>query len=282
MFKKIIKEPLLHFALIGVLLFCVFIYLNPSLEGTADQIRVTEYKVQQLNTIFQKKWRRPSTAAELKQLIDDYVVEEVYYREAIAMQMDKNDTVIRRRLRQKMEFLMADASAAAVPTDGQLQTYLDEHVTKFVIPARYSLRQLYLNINRPDSAQRVTEVQAALDEGLYVAGDSTMLPKQVQDTPANQIDNLFGQGFTKSFQDMPLRTWQGPIKSGFGMHWVYLDQREPSRKAILDEVRAEVLREYEYDLRLDVQQRVTEKLLGRYDVVVEWPTSEVTDAVKEN
>lgn len=282
MLKLIIKEPLLHFALLGTLLFAVFAYLNPTVKIEEDQVRVTEYKIQQLNTIFQKKWQRAPTVSELKKLIDDYVVEEIYYREALAMQMDKNDTVIRRRLRQKMEFLMSDASATVVPTDEQLQTYLDEHADEFEIPARYSLRQIYLNTNQPNSAQRVTALQAALGAGLYVTGDTTMLPKQVQDTPADRVDHLFGQGFTKTFQELPLHTWQGPIKSGFGLHWVNLEQREPSRKARLDEVRSEVLREYEYDLRLDIQQNVTEQLLAKYDIVVEWPTSEAADTTKVN
>jgi hypothetical protein len=282
MFKKIIKEPLLHFALLGVLLFWVFAYLNPVVENTVDKVLVTEHKIQQLNTIYQKKWRRSPTAAELKKLIDDYVIEEIYYREALAMQMDKNDTVIRRRLRQKMEFLLADASAATEPTEAQLQAYLDENAAEFEIPAQYSLQQIYLNTTRPGSAQRVAEVQQALEEGLYVTGDTTMLPKRVKDTPADRIDHLFGHGFTKSFAEMPLQTWQGPVKSGFGLHWVYLEQREQSRKAKLDEVRAEVLREFEYDLRLDLQRRVTDKLLEKYTIEVEWPKPDTAEPIKVN
>ena len=272
MLKKIIQEPLLHFAILGGLLFWLFAYLNPSVEEQNDnQIKVTEYKIQQLFNFFQKKWQRPPTAVELKRLIDDYVVEEAYYREALAMQMDKNDTVIRRRLRQKMEFLLADASAAAKPTDAQLQTYLDAHPAAFIVPARYSLRQIYINPNQPEGTERVAAIQQQLDEGLYVIGDSTMLPKRLQDTPTNQIDRVFGQGFTQSFAQMPLQRWQGPIRSGFGLHWVYLEQQTPARHPKLTEVRSEVLREYAYDKRQKLQQEVTTKLLEKYHIVVDWP-----------
>lgn len=275
MLKKIIREPLLHFALIGAGLFVLFAYLNPAAEEQAENsIVVTGYKIQQLSTVFQKKWQRPPTAVELKRLIDDYVVEEIYYREAIAMRMDQDDTVIRRRLRQKMEFLLTDASAAIKPTEEQLQTYLDEHSAAFAVPTRYSFRQIYVNPNRPDSAERIAAIQQQLGAGSYVKGDSTMLPETMTDQSTNQIDRTFGQGFTQPFIDMPLDSWQGPIRSGFGQHWIYLQAREAARHPTLDEVRAKVLREYEYDQRQALQREVTEKLLQKYMIRVDWPQSE--------
>ncbi len=275
MLKKMIREPLLHFALIGAGLFVLFAYLNPAAQDQAENsIVVTGYKIQQLSTVFQKKWQRPPTAVELKRLIDDYVTEEVYYREAIAMRMDQDDTVIRRRLRQKMEFLLTDASAAIKPTDEQLQTYLDEHPAAFAIPARYSFRQIYVNPNRPGSAERIAAIRQQLDAGLYVTGDSTMLPETMAGQPTNRIDRTFGQGFTQPFVDMPLHSWQGPIRSGFGQHWVYLEAREAGRQPALNEVRAKVLREYEYAQRQALQREVTEKLLQKYTVQVDWPQPE--------
>ena len=272
MLRKIIKEPLLHFALLGMLLFFAYAYLNPEAEDMADnELIITEYKIKQLETIFRKRWQRPPTVAELKSLIDDYVIEELYYREALAMQMDKNDTIIRRRLRQKMEFLLADASAAEVPTTEQLQTYLDEHAAEFVIPARYGFQQIYLDAGGRDRAQRITEIQQQLADGLPVTGDTTMLPKQVSGMATDRIDHIFGQGFAAQFDPVRLNQWQGPLESGFGLHWVYLEQHEPSRKAALEEVRDEVHREYEYDARLELQKRVTEKLMEKYTVTVEWP-----------
>lgn len=279
MLKKIMREPLLHFALIGAGLFLLFAYLNPAEEQAENSIIITSYKIQQLTTVFQKKWQRLPTAVELKRLIDDYVTEEVYYREAIAMRMDQDDTVIRRRLRQKMEFLLTDVNTAIKPTDAQLQAYLDAHPATFAIPARYSFRQIYVNPNQPDGAERIAAIQQQLDAGLYVVGDSTMLPEMMTGQPANRIDRTFGQGFTKPFADMPLHHWQGPIWSGFGQHWIYLEAREASQHPALAEVRAKVLREYEYDQRQELQRKVTEKLLQKYTVQVDWPESEATSAV---
>lgn len=275
MLRKIIKEPLLHFALLGLLLFFSYAYLNPAAEDIADNaLTVTEYKIKQLNTIFQKRWQRPPTTAELKKLVDDYVIEEIYYREAIAMQMDKNDTIIRRRLRQKMEFLLIDISTIQAPTTEQLQTYLDKHATEFAIPAQYSFKQIYLNTSGADNEERVTEIQQQLAGGLTVTGDNTMLPKQVSKMKKDRVDHIFGQSFVEQFNPQQLDQWQGPLKSGFGLHWVYLEQYESSRNANLEEVRDEVQREYEYDLRLDLQKRVTDKLLEKYTITVAWPKSE--------
>jgi len=277
MLEKVIKEPLFHFAIFGVLLFFSYAYLNPEADDVAtDELIVTEYKIKQLETIFQKRWRRPPMNDELKKIIDDYIIEELYYREAVAMQMDKNDTIIRRRLRQKMEFLLADASAAETPTTEQLQAYLDEHAAEFAIPARYSFRQIYLNIAGRDRAKSIAGIQQQLANGLPVTGDATLLPKQVVAMATDRVDHVFGQGFAAQFDLKRSNQWQGPLESGFGLHWVYLEQYEPSRKPTLDEVRDEVHRDYAHDARQQLQQRVTDRLMEKYTITVEWPKPEAT------
>ena len=272
MWEKVIKEPLFHFALLGALLFFAYAYFNPATEGAAtDELIVTEYKINQLETIFQKRWDRPPSEDELEKLIHDYIIEEIYYREAIAMQMDKGDTIIRRRLRQKMEFLLADASAVETPTTAQLQAYLDERADEFAMPARYGFRQIYLNAVGRDKAQRIADIQQRLARGLPVTGDATTLPKQIATMAADRIDHIFGEGFAAQFDPMQLKQWQGPLESGFGLHWVYLEQYEPSRKPTLDEIRDELSRDYAYDARLKLQQRVADRLMEKYTITIERP-----------
>jgi hypothetical protein len=269
----IIKEPLLHFAIAGSLLFALFSYLNPP-TSSAEKIVVSQQKIQQLTTIFSKKWYRPANATELKELIDDYILEEVYYREALAMQMDKNDTVIRRRLRQKMEFLMIDVNQSINPSDAQLQTFLDRHRSDFEQDARYSFKQIYINPSQhADITTTIANITSQLSLGQTVTGDMTMLPKTFTDSSTKQVNTTLGETFVTELSKVSIEKWQGPIRSSYGLHWVYLQQYQVARQPKLKEVYAEVKREWHYALQQRTRTDINQKLLKKYPVQIDFPES---------
>ena len=273
MLKKIVKQPLLHFVLIGASLFLLYSYLNPTVEHNPEDIVVTTHKLQQLATIFEKKWHRGPTESELQNLIDTYVLEEVYYREALSMQMDKNDTVIRRRLRQKMEFLLADASVLVTPSDDELNEYFQRNLDKYMVPARYGFKQIYIDTSKGNTERRINAVEKKLKDGVQIKGDPTSLPNRLTDTSADRIDRVFGSGFSDRLSGIPMAQWTGPLQSGFGLHWVYLEQYLPTSEPPFKTIRDEILVDYEYDSRAELQQNVTAKLLSKYNVVVQ-PTAQ--------
>lgn len=273
----IIKEPLLHFALLGTLLFALSAYLNPAAQGP-EQVLISTQKVQHLTTIFDKKWRRSPSAAELSKIVDDYILEEIYYREAIAMQMDRDDTVIRRRLRQKMEFLMIDVSRAMTPDDSQLQAFLDQHPDDFVLEARYSFRQIYLDPNKHDNVdQAIATIKDQLANGQTPTGDATMLPKSFTNSPASRVNAALGETFITELSQLSLNAkmgqWQGPIRSGYGLHWVNLSHTQAPRHPQLQAVYDQVLREWRYDLQQQTAAQVDRQLLDKYQVQVDWPVA---------
>jgi len=144
--KKLLREPLLHFLLIGALLFVVFGLAQDGMTGRMDnQVVVSAGRIEQLENIFTKTWQRPPSPQELKGMIDDFVLEEIYYRQAVAMGIDRGDTVIRRRLRQKFEFLTDDMAAASVPNDEDLASYLAANADAFAIDTTYTFEQVYFN-----------------------------------------------------------------------------------------------------------------------------------------
>ena len=276
MFEKTIKEPLLHFALLGLCLFGVFSWLNPSIEPDRGAIVVTKHTIEQLTTVFEKKWSRPASTAEVEKLVESYILEELYYREALAMKMDKNDTVIRRRLRQKMEFLLADASELPPPTTAQLQTYLDDHPADFLKPASYSFQQIYVDTAVANRNEKLAAIQQQFNSGVIPEGDSIDLPPQIVNTPSNQIDRLFGHAFSSQLEGVPLKAWNGPLKSGFGAHWVYLESQIPAQPPSLDEVYGDVLQAYEFDQRVLLQKSVTDSLKEKYEITIHWPKPEAS------
>ena len=274
MLKKLFKEPLVHFLLIGGALFAIYGITNPTTPADPDrQIVVSAGRIEQLTNIFVKTWQRPPTPEELKGLIDDYILEEVYYRKAIAMGIDKNDTMIRRRLRQKMEFLSDDAATLAEPNDEELKAYLAANESMFRSEPVYTFRQIYFNAEKHgDDPLAYVRTQADnLRAGSEVTGDPTLLPKAFEDAPRRAVDSTFGAGFAKQLDTLTPGQWSDPISSGIGLHLIRLESCLPGRLPDLEEIRPLVQREWANQKRLKFRQKFNEGLLKNYKVLIEWP-----------
>jgi len=237
---------------------------------------ISASRVEALAGNFATVWMRPPTAVELKGLIDDYVAEEVYYREAIAMGLDQDDTVIRRRLRQKMEFISEDVAAATEPTDAQLQAYLEQHADKFALPATLTFQQVYLSAERRGEAVRadaeklLAELQAGRGPADPAeAGDATLLPATMEAASPQVIANTFGEEFARQIDEAPVGQWSGPIESGFGLHLVKVDERVAGSAPTLVEIRPIVLREWQSEQRRAQNKSFLDTLRSKYEVRVE-------------
>ena len=273
-----LREPLLHFLLIGAALFLLYRALNGNEPSSPRSIVVSESRVEALAENFAKTWMRPPSAAELKGLVDDYVAEEVYYREAIAMGLDRDDTVIRRRLRQKMEFVTDDVALAETATDAQLQAYLDAHRDKFVEPAQVTFRQVFLSRERRGEAvgRDAARLLAQLQAGKAVAevqslGDATLLPPGMDSATPQDIDNTYGSEFADEIAKAPPGQWTGPIASGYGVHLVKVDRRNAGTLPPLAQVRPAVEREWEAGQRRQAKDALLRQLMSKYDVRIEGP-----------
>ncbi len=273
--KKLLREPLLHFLLIGAGLFFVYGLVNqPDTAGDSDQrVVVTGRRIEHLTTVFEKTWQRPATDEELKGLIDDFVLEEVYYRQALAMGIDRGDTIIRRRLRQKMEFLTDDAASLVEPSDEELATYLAENEDAFRESPVYTFRQVYFNPEKHgDNLQaHVARKLVVLRSGQTDVGDASLLPPSFDRASQQAIDGTFGRGFSRKLDDLTIGDWQGPIRSGLGLHLVLLETHAEGRLPELAEIRHVVQREWSNNRRIAIRRKMNERLLAEYEVVIEWP-----------
>ncbi len=275
MLRKVLREPLVHFLALGLLIFAVYGVVNRSDVQKPDQIVVSQAKIEQIAGLFARTWQRPPTLPELKGLIDDYVKEEVYNREALALGLDKDDTVIRRRLRQKFEFL-GDAEIEALnPTDAELEQYLQANAAKFAIDPAIAFRQIYLNPER--RGEKTADDAAAILESLrsnpsldpVSLGDATLLPTGLSSASKASISQTFGPEFAEAIAKATPGTWSGPIKSGFGLHIVRVSEMNPGRTPTLAEVRDAVAREWTNDKRKALADARFAKLLKRYEVTIE-------------
>ncbi len=273
--RRLLREPLLHFLAIGLALFLVFDRFDPGGPGTG-RIVITPGQVDAISTGFARTWQRPPTEAELKTLLDEYVREEIATREAMAAGLDRDDTVIRRRLRQKFEFGADDGADAAPPTDAQLQAWLDAHADRYRREPRITLRQVDLSPERhpgtleADARKRLAQLaQAGPDARIEGLGDSRLLPADMTRLPHGDLARDFGEPFAEAVMKAEPGRWIGPLRSGYGLHLVLVREREEALVAPLEQVRAQVARDFAADRRRRALDERYATLLGRYRVVIE-------------
>ena len=275
MLNRLLREPLVHFIAVALCIFALYGVLNRSQPETPDRIVITGARIEQLAGLFAKTWQRPPSAEELKGLIDDHVKEEIFVREALALGLDKDDTVIRRRLRQKMEFLYDVEIEALDPTDAELDAYLNAHADQFRVEPMTAFQQIFLNpekrgesIDR-DAAAILATLRADPEADWATLGDPTLLPPELPPSGKTSIDDTFGGGFAEALDTMAPGQWAGPVASSYGLHLVRVTKREAGRIPALAEVRDAVVREWSNDKRKSVEEQRFEALLKRYDVVIE-------------
>lgn len=205
---------------------------------------------------------------------------EIYYREALALALDKDDAIIRRRLQQKIEFISDDVADQAQPTDTELNAYLQAHPDKFRVEQTFTFRQLYLNPEKHganmagDAAQLLAKLnQSGGDAGFAAMGDPFMLDNSFTALSAGEITKQFGKEFTAKLGGLQPGHWQGPVESGFGMHLVCISERTEPRLPALAEMHDAVRREWTEDRRLKANEKFYQDLLRRYTVIIEQPAT---------
>ncbi len=274
--KHYLREPLLHFLILGAALFAISGTLPKRTTGEPAKIVVSQARIEHLAAGFTGTWLRPPTAEELDGLIRDYVHEEVYYREATAMGLDRDDAVIRRRLQQKLEFVSADIADLTQPTEEQLRVYLQDHPDKFRIGSRLTFSQVYLNRERhgeslpSDALELLWQLrQVGKNSDASLLGDPSLLESQFFDEAAVDIAKQYGEKFVTTLNGAPLGEWQGPVDSSYGVHLVLVERRTEARTPALEEVRDAVRREWNNMQRLETTRKFYDGLLKRYTVTVE-------------
>ena len=275
--KKLLREPLVHFLLLGLLVFAGFKVTSRNEAGEPSKIVVTQAQVESLVTGFSRTWQRPPTTLELEGLIREYIHEEVCTREALALGLDKDDSVIRRRLRQKLEFISDSVASQADPTEEQLQQYLQAHANSFRGEREFTFSQVYLdpqkhgeNLTR-DINQMLAELRLGSKSDVSKMGDSLLLEQNFESVPAGEVSKQFGEKFVANLAELPVGEWSGPIESGYGLHLVIVIDRKDGSAPALADVRETVKRDWVNARRSETNEKFYQALLKRYTVTVEEP-----------
>jgi len=275
---KILREPLLHFLLLGAVIFAVFSFMSRHKTDKPGEIVVTQGTVENIATGFTRTWQRPPTKEELQGLVRDYIREEAAYREALSMGLDRDDTIVRRRLRQKLEFVSDDLASHAEPSDADLEAFLKAHPGLFKAEPVFTFLQIYLNpqlhgtnLQRDESSVLAELRSEGSRANLSSLGDSFLLAQSFEKVSLAEVKQTFGEQFASGISVLPVGQWQGPVNSGYGAHLVFLSQRSEGRMPTLAEVRDQVRREWLNAKRTEDIEKFYDALLRHYTVKVEYP-----------
>jgi hypothetical protein len=277
---KLVREPLLHFLALGAGLFLLQAWRGGSAaaqgsarDADATRIVVTRDDVAKLTAQFERTWQRPPTEAERAALVEDHVRNEVAYREALAMGLDRDDDVIRRRMRMKLEFVLEDVRSLAEPTDDDLRAYLEANRARYVTEPEVSFRQVYFNADRrdADAETRARAALARLAEGADPdkVGDPTLLAAETPLAPLSRIRDDFGDEFARGLRELEPGRWSGPVRSGYGLHLVVVRERREPRLPGVAEIRDALARDWIGEKQRELKDAAYARLRERYTVRVD-------------
>jgi len=266
----VLREPLVHFMIAGALVFAVMSGRAPDVGER--RIVVNEAVVSQLVGRFVESFHREPGANEIDGLINDYVREQIYYREALRLGLDKDDEIVMRRMRNKMIALATSETEAKSPSDAELQALLDKDPGRYAKEPQISFTQLYLGADSP-AARKAAE--AALGE-LTNGGSGERyaqpmpLPAHFERAPGSEVAAQFGEEFTSALAKQPQGKW-AVLTSGLGLHLVRLDALAASKPPTLDEARQRLANNWHDQAMRKAEEDAYRKVLKGYDVVIEQP-----------
>ncbi len=281
--QKLLREPLLHFLLIGAGLFLVYGQMaEPEVEA-GNRIVISQTDLERLAQTWLRRMGRLPSDEERQVQLESYIREQVLYREARLLGLDQDDIIVRRRLAQKMEFLFADLTAIDPPDDAALARFLEENAESFAIPVRLSFSHVYLDVKRHGDQvhQQASSILARLRETGMSAkaeslGDAIMLPASFSQASKQQLESLFGQAFAAKLFSLPTGQWQGPITSAYGLHLVKIQTRHEASLPALAEIRPRLEREWLAREQRKANDTFYQALRQRYDIVLEDMDSKTT------
>jgi hypothetical protein len=276
--RRLLRDPLFQFVVLGLGLFGLYFAVRDDTSPEDRQIVVSARQVEQLSALWQKQWRRPPTEEELTGLVRSFVREEVLYREAKSLGLDRDDTVVRRRLAQKIEFLAQDLATQGEPSDAELETFFQEHPDLFRVPPKVTFVHVYVSRDtRGASAEVDAEaileaLRAGADPGEQ--GDRFMLQRQYLRKRPDEVARHFGSRFAAEVIELPTGEWVGPVESGYGIHLVLVESLEEAYLPQFADVDQDIRNEYMSFRRREVDELFYSKLREGYEVVIESPTEE--------
>jgi hypothetical protein len=273
--KKLLKEPLLHFLALGAVIFALNAWREKARprETSKARIEVTAAVIERLRLGYERQFGQAPDAQELRGLVTAHIREEVFCREALALGLDRDDTIVRRRMAQKMEFLTGDLVDGGQPNEAAVRTFFEKNAARYARPASVSFRHVYFSKEKRGATGEAgaRETLAALARGASdeAMGDAFLHGFDFKKSEAQEITALFGGEFAAQLAELREGEWTGPVASSYGLHLVRVEARGAVQPASFEAVRATVLRDFTEERRSMANREIFEKLRERYQIAVD-------------
>jgi hypothetical protein len=272
-----LKEPLVHFIVGGGLLFAAYAWLNPvtpDVRPAARQVRVGAGEVRWLTETWVRRWQREPTADELRVLVTNLLKEELLSREARELGLDEGDTIVRRRLAQKLEFLVQDTARLTEPTEEELRRFYDAAPELYRTEPRISFIQVYFSRERrrdpaQDARHALATLRRAPNTDTGDLGDRLLVEGEFRDADRQTVASAFGPQFASAVFELQPGAWRGPIESGYGLHLVRVSSINAGRPRPLAEARAQVVERWREQKQREAEAMLFTRLIDKYDVVLD-------------
>jgi hypothetical protein len=207
---------------------------------------------------------------ELDALIEEDIREEVYYREAVALGLDRNDAIVRRRMRLKMEFLMDSTANAVEPAEGELEAYFAANTALYLLEPRVAFEQVYFGEHPSPGtiADALRRLHADPTIDPLTLGERTLLPAELGLSPADVVSGVFGKEFFERLVAIPSGEWAGPVASTYGAHLVRILDNLPARVPRIEEVLGDVTADWKRAKAIEIHDRDYAKRRARFDIEI--------------
>lgn len=273
--KNILREPLLHFIIIGVFLFLISSWVENRRKLASQEIVIDDNVVERMTNQYQQQMGKPLGDEGLNAMISQYIQNEIYYREALKLGLGNNDEIIRRRLSQKYMFLLTDIAVPKTPSDADLKKYFSENISLFREKGSLTFTHIYFS---PDvdgiegAKNRAEQVYKKIGnitiEAASQLGDSFLLENRFANATQIQVRKIFGvSALTNSIFKMKPHQWSRPIESGYGWHLVYVEKVNQAADPLFESVKNEVLKSWQNDNRLEQEVKKNKELFSQYKIV---------------
>ncbi len=275
-FKTIIKEPLVHFLLLGALIFMVHSWLNRGQNQPEDaEIIIQDSDIERLAKAYQQSWSTLPDTSVLKKLLLEDVHAEMLYREALRLNLDHNDEIIRRRLKQKYEFLVKDLAVQNIPTEEDLQAFYQENTSNYQSDNQLTFSHVYfspdLRNNPMKAAQQFFETHQTDNEiTVEVAGngDAFQMQHQFSEKDRFGVRQIFGKEFSDTLFAKATQTgWLAPIYSGYGVHVVWVSDITKGKILDFAQVKNQVIEDWKANQVQVYNEKLLQQLEEQYEVV---------------
>lgn len=268
--RNIFKEPLFHFLLLGALIFALYGIVNRQTDDERT-ILIDDFDMNNIIASWEMQWKRLPTDEELKNLVQQNIKQEIFYQEALKMNLDHNDEIIKRRLSQKMQFLSNDLAAMNEPSDEDIQKYYDLHFTAYLSPYKFSFYQIVFNQdnrNDPlgDAEAFMSQINNLSIEEVKTKGDTLPFPFFFENIDADELNRQLGNDFSKSLEKIKKGSWTGPVQSGFGYHLIYLTDKTGPQIPEIESIKDDLLRDMEYDNQKQLNDLIFTELKKNYSI----------------